>query len=93
MTGPLRAAVLSCLGLVCIAHAADRDEPKMVKINDAISMATTSCNVYLVNTPAGSVVIDTAIADQAPDAKKLLSPEKNGPLKYIVLTHAHGCIY
>jgi alkyl sulfatase BDS1-like metallo-beta-lactamase superfamily hydrolase len=90
MTGTVMATVLSCLGLVCIARAADRDEPKMVKINDAISMATTSCNVYLVNTPAGSVVIDTAMADQAPDAKKLLSAENHGPVKYIVLTHAHA---
>lgn len=83
-------ALLSCLGLSCIAQAADRDEPKMVKINDAISMATTSCNVYLVNTPAGSVVIDTAMADLAPEAKTLLSPEKHGPVKYIVLTHGHA---
>src|SRR5882672_10606432 len=90
MTGALRAAILSSLALVCIAHAADRDEPKMVKINDAISMATTSCNVYVVNTPAGSVVIDTAMADQAPEAKKLLSPQTHGPVKYIVLTHAHA---
>jgi alkyl sulfatase BDS1-like metallo-beta-lactamase superfamily hydrolase len=90
MTGALRAAILSCLGLVGITRAADQDEPKMVKINDAISMATTACNVYLVNTPSGSVVIDTAMADQAPDAKKLLSPEKHGRVKYIVLTHAHA---
>jgi alkyl sulfatase BDS1-like metallo-beta-lactamase superfamily hydrolase len=86
----LRVAILVFLALVCTTRAADRDEPKMVKINDAISMATTSCNVYLVNTPAGSVVIDTAIADLAPDAKKLLSPEKHGPVKYIILTHGHA---
>jgi alkyl sulfatase BDS1-like metallo-beta-lactamase superfamily hydrolase len=62
----------------------------MVKINDAIYMAPTSGNVYLVNTPAGSVVIDTAMADQAPEAKKLLLPENHGPLKYIILTHGHA---
>jgi alkyl sulfatase BDS1-like metallo-beta-lactamase superfamily hydrolase len=82
--------LLSCLGLACIAHAADRDEPKMVKINDAISMATTSCNVYVVNTPAGSVVIDTAMADLAPEAKRLLSPQTHGPVRYIILTHGHA---
>jgi alkyl sulfatase BDS1-like metallo-beta-lactamase superfamily hydrolase len=90
VTGALRTAILTSLALVCIARAADRDEPKVVKINDAISMATTSCNVYLVNTPGGSVVIDTAMADMAPDAKKLLSPEKHGPVKYIILTHGHA---
>ena len=86
----VRAATLSCMGLFCSAHAAGQDQPKMVKINDAISMATTSCNVYLVNTPAGSVVIDTAMADLAPEAKKLLSPLNRGPVKYIVLTHGHA---
>ena len=81
---------LSCLGLLGAGYAADQDQPKMVKINDAISMATTSCNVYVVNTSAGSVVIDTAMADQAPEAKKLLSPERHGPVKYIILTHGHA---
>ena len=87
MTG---AVILTCVALVRTGFAAGQDEPRMVKINDAISMATTSCNVYVVNTPAGSVVIDTAIADQAPDAKKLLSPQTHGPVKYIVLTHGHA---
>jgi alkyl sulfatase BDS1-like metallo-beta-lactamase superfamily hydrolase len=85
-----RAAILFFTGVVCSAHAADPDQPKLVKINDAISMATTSGNVYLVNTPAGSVVIDTAMVDQAPDAKKLLSPESHGSVKYIILTHGHA---
>jgi alkyl sulfatase BDS1-like metallo-beta-lactamase superfamily hydrolase len=62
----------------------------MVKINDAIYMAPTSGNVYLVNTPAGSVVIDTAMADQAPEAKRLLSAESHGAVKYIILTHGHA---
>jgi alkyl sulfatase BDS1-like metallo-beta-lactamase superfamily hydrolase len=90
VTGAARAATLSCLGLVCTGYVAGQDQPKMVKINDAISMATTSCNVYLVNTPAGSVVIDTAMADQAPNAKKLLSSQTHGPVKYIILTHGHA---
>jgi alkyl sulfatase BDS1-like metallo-beta-lactamase superfamily hydrolase len=90
VTGAARAATLSCLGLVCAGYVAGQDQPKMVKINDAISMATTSCNVYVVNTPAGSVVIDTAMADQAPDAKKLLSLQTHGPVRYIILTHGHA---
>jgi alkyl sulfatase BDS1-like metallo-beta-lactamase superfamily hydrolase len=90
MTGMVRAATLICLGLACSGYAAGQDQPKMVKINDAISMAGTSGNVYLVSTPAGSVVIDTAMADQAPEAKKLLSPENHGSVKYIILTHGHA---
>jgi alkyl sulfatase BDS1-like metallo-beta-lactamase superfamily hydrolase len=83
-------ASLLLLGLLGVANATDQDEPKVVKINDAIYMAPTSGNVFLVNTPAGSVVIDTASSDQAPEAKKLLSAEQHGPVKYIVLTHGHA---
>lgn len=83
-------ASLLLLGLLGAANATDQDEPKVVKINDAIYMAPTSGNVYLVNTPAGSVVIDTASSDQASEAKKLLSAERHGPVKYIVLTHGHA---
>jgi alkyl sulfatase BDS1-like metallo-beta-lactamase superfamily hydrolase len=84
----VRAASLVCLGLTWTAFA--QEKPKVVKINDAISMVPTSGNVYLVNTPAGSVVIDTAMADKAPEAKQLLSAEQHGPVKYIILTHAHA---
>ncbi|HMK23122.1 MAG TPA: alkyl sulfatase dimerization domain-containing protein [Terriglobales bacterium] len=52
-------------------------------------MAPTSGNVYLVNTPAGNVIIDTAAA-QASDAQKLLAPQKKGAVKYIILTHGHA---
>ena len=62
----------------------------MIKNNDSIYMAPTSGNVYLVSTPAGNVVIDTATADMAGDARKLLAAEKSGPVKYIILTHGHA---
>lgn len=78
-----------CLGLWA-ASAIGQDQPKVVKINDAISMVPTSGNVYLLNTPAGSVVIDTAMADKAPEARKLLAAENHGPVKYIILTHGHA---
>jgi alkyl sulfatase BDS1-like metallo-beta-lactamase superfamily hydrolase len=90
MTKILRAMTLSCLALLAAAYAVAQDEPKLVKINDAISMVTTSGNVYVVNTPDGSVIVDTAIADMAPEAKKLLSPAVRGPVKYIILTHGHA---
>ncbi|HST08819.1 MAG TPA: alkyl sulfatase dimerization domain-containing protein [Terriglobales bacterium] len=83
------AAALLWLGL-WTASATGQDQLTVVKINDSISMVPTSGNVYLVNTPAGSVVIDTAMADKAPEAKKLLSAEKHGPVKYIILTHGHA---
>ena len=53
-------------------------------------MAPVTGNVYLVTTPAGNVVIDTATAAMAADAKKLLTAVNQGPVKYIVLTHGHA---
>src|SRR5579871_2622964 len=73
-----------------VAIAAAQDQPKLVKINDAISMAPMTSNVYLVTTTEGSVVIDTAPARDAAEAKELLSTVHHGPVKYIVLTHGHA---
>jgi len=67
-----------------------QDQTKVVKINDSIYMATTTGNVYLVTTPEGNVVIDTASASDAPEAKRLLADERHGPVKYIILTHGHA---
>ena len=53
-------------------------------------MVPTTGNVYMVTTPAGNVVIDTAMPDQALEARKLLLAENHGPVKYIILTHGHA---
>ena len=92
MVRTFRMAHWLCIALIITLFAAaqDQDQPKLVKINDAIYMAPTSGNVYLVNTPGGSVIIDTAAAAMAPEAKKLLTPELHGPVKYIILTHGHA---
>ena len=78
-----------CVAFSMGALANAQDQEKIVKINDSIFMATTTGNVYLVRTPAGNVIIDTASSEQAPEAKKLLAPEVHGPVKYIILTHGH----
>lgn len=82
-------ALLLALGLCATAIAA-QEEPKLAKITDSIYLAPTTGNVYLVKTPAGNVIIDTASAAQAPVAKKLLEPEIHGPVKYVILTHGHA---
>src|SRR5580704_5219652 len=66
-----------------------QNPPKVVKINDSVSMAPLGANVYLVKTAAGNVVIDTGIADEAPEARKLLGAESHAATKYIILTHGH----
>src|SRR5579863_349532 len=78
----------AAMGAAAIAYA--QEKPKLVKINDSIYMAPGSGNVYLVTTPAGNVVIDTAIESMAPESKALLAPVTHGPIKYILLTHGHA---
>jgi alkyl sulfatase BDS1-like metallo-beta-lactamase superfamily hydrolase len=73
-----------------IAANAQQDQPRVVKINDSVYMATVTGNVYLVTTPAGNVVIDTASANDAPVARKLLAEVSHAPVKYIILTHGHA---
>ena len=85
----IRIAWLLCLGMELAAHA-QREQPKVVKISDSVYMATVTGNVYLVTTPAGNVVIDTATANDAPEARKLLGSISQGPVKYIILTHGHA---
>jgi len=77
-----------CIAIGMTAQAAP-DPPKMVKINDSVYMAPAAGNVYLITTPAGNVVIDTALRDQAAAAKDLLTAELHGTVKYIILTHGH----
>ena len=77
-------------GQIAVITASGQDQPKLVKITDNVYMAQTTGNVYLVTTPDGNIVIDTAVTAQASEAKKLLTAENHGPVKYIVLTHGHA---
>jgi alkyl sulfatase BDS1-like metallo-beta-lactamase superfamily hydrolase len=85
-------ATLLLLGLrgSANAEAQQQEAPKIAKISDSIYLAPTTGNVYLVKTPGGNVIIDTASAAQAPLARQLLSPEIRGPVKYVILTHGHA---
>ncbi|MBL8554723.1 MAG: MBL fold metallo-hydrolase [Phenylobacterium sp.] len=47
-------------------------------------------NTYLVTTRAGDVVIDTSSAQPARRHRELLRTVSKAPVRYIVLTHAHG---
>jgi alkyl sulfatase BDS1-like metallo-beta-lactamase superfamily hydrolase len=86
----VRAVLHIALGMTLAACALGQDDDKPVKINDAISMVPATGNVYLVKTAAGDVLIDTAIAEIAGEVKKILDSEPHGPIKYIILTHAHA---
>jgi alkyl sulfatase BDS1-like metallo-beta-lactamase superfamily hydrolase len=73
-----------------VAANAQQNQPRVLKINDSVYMATVTGNVYLVTTPAGNVVIDTASANDAPVARRLLGEVSHAPVKYIILTHGHA---
>jgi glyoxylase-like metal-dependent hydrolase (beta-lactamase superfamily II) len=90
MLRTMRRWLIVCFGVAMISYADDQEHAKLVKIRDFIYMAQTTSNVYLVTTPAGDVVIDTAPKEQAADAKNVLAPEVHGPVKYIILTHGHA---
>jgi alkyl sulfatase BDS1-like metallo-beta-lactamase superfamily hydrolase len=44
----------------------------------------------MVVTPAGNVIIDTSLIVNARRHKQLLQAANDGPVEYIILTHAHG---
>src|SRR5579872_973409 len=79
-----------CLGVGTSAYAVAQTASQAVKISDSIYMAPGGGNVYMVTTTDGNVIIDTALADQAPNARKILSAVSQGPVKYIILTHGHA---
>jgi len=47
-------------------------------------------NTYMVTTKAGNVIIDTSMPGPAKRHHKLLTAVSDAPIKYIILTHAHG---
>src|SRR5262245_16308271 len=67
-----------------------QDQKKALKFGEAIYQATGFGNTFMVVTEAGNVIIDTSIAFNATRHKQLLQAENSGPIKYIILTHAHG---
>jgi alkyl sulfatase BDS1-like metallo-beta-lactamase superfamily hydrolase len=66
------------------------DQKEALKINEAIYQAIGFGNTFLVTTSEGNVIIDTSIANRAPQHIKLLKAVSSAPVKYIILTHGHG---
>ena len=66
------------------------DQKAAQKFGTSIYRAIGFGNTYLVTTPEGNVIIDTSIAFSAPRHVKLLKAVSDAPVRYIILTHAHG---
>ena len=73
----------------CCAQNAPGEPARIVKINDSIYQGRGNGNTYVVITPTGNVIIDTGLAERAPDVKRALREVNSGPIKYIILTHGH----
>jgi glyoxylase-like metal-dependent hydrolase (beta-lactamase superfamily II) len=67
-----------------------QDQKKALKFGEAIYQAIGFGNTFMVVTGAGNVIIDTSMPFNAARHKQLLQAENAGPIKYIILTHAHG---
>jgi glyoxylase-like metal-dependent hydrolase (beta-lactamase superfamily II) len=67
-----------------------QDQKKALKFGEAIYQAIGFGNTFMVVTDAGNVIIDTSLPFNAARHKQLLQAENAGPIKYIILTHAHG---
>lgn len=55
-----------------------------------VHMAVGFGNTFMVTTKAGNVIIDTSMPGPAQRHHKLLTALSDAPVKYIILTHAHG---
>lgn len=86
--------------LVLAALDADAQGARVVDLGGGIYQAlgvmagTTirvpQSNTFLVVTSGGNVVVDTSLAAAAPSHKQALSAVGAGPIRAIVLTHAHA---
>jgi glyoxylase-like metal-dependent hydrolase (beta-lactamase superfamily II) len=47
-------------------------------------------NTFMIVTSAGNVIVDTSLRVAAPGHKQALSKLNDGPVRAIILTHAHG---
>jgi alkyl sulfatase BDS1-like metallo-beta-lactamase superfamily hydrolase len=61
----------------------------VVELAEGIYMAAGFGNTFLVTTPEGNVVIDTSLSLFAAGHYEALRAVDDGPVRYIVLTHAH----
>ncbi|HUE88328.1 MAG TPA: MBL fold metallo-hydrolase [Vicinamibacterales bacterium] len=91
--------LLSAL-LLGIAAAADA-QPRVVDLGGGIHMAGAQqiggseiripqSNTFMVVTRDGNVIVDTSLAAAAPAHKQALAAVSDGPVRAIILTHAHA---
>jgi alkyl sulfatase BDS1-like metallo-beta-lactamase superfamily hydrolase len=66
------------------------DQQKALKVTDKVFQAIGFGNTFLITTSGGNVIIDTSSPLPAQRHHRLLKAESSAPIKYVILTHAHG---
>lgn len=59
-------------------------------VASGVAVRVPQSNTFMVVTPAGNVIIDTSLGPVAAAHRRLLRGVNTGPVKAIILTHAHG---
>src|SRR5262245_2692616 len=96
----MRSAIGLTLALLILSEYAGAQAPAVVDLGNGIYQAeggglgnavrVPQSNTLMVVTNAGNVIVDTSGAAAAPAHKQALTAVNSGPVKAIVLTHAHG---
>ena len=71
-----------------INYGADLDAA--VEIAPNVYQARGTGNTHMVTTPEGNVIIDTGTSAQSARHRELLSAVSSGPIRYVVVSHAHN---
>ncbi len=71
-----------------INYGADLDTA--VEIAPNVYQARGTGNTQMVTTPEGNVIIDTGTSRHSERHRELLSAVSDGPIRYVVVTHAHN---
>ena len=61
-----------------------------VEIAPNVYQARGTGNTHMVTTPEGNVIIDTGTSRHAERHRELLNAVSSGPIRYVVVTHAHN---
>ena len=91
--------VITAFVTLCCAFSASAQTVRVVDLGNGIYQATgvlgggvrvPQSNTFMVVTKDGNVIVDTSIAAAATSHKDALTKINAGPIRAIVLTHAHG---
>ena len=64
-------------------------EAALVPINDFVYKVEGEGAIFLINTSEGSVLVDTGFEGRMADQQKLIRETASGPIRKIIVTHAH----